>query len=155
MYQCIADIILVDDLTSPSLFKNITIGTIAPGTSLRKTFRLLSIGESGDRNIDLSIHSQPTIVDSASSISTSTELIKNLIIPVVKPLHGQFDIRFHKKRRNEKALLDMTELDGWEGASDVEVVAKIFSAGPWELEVVGLKLVCDVSCYTIRTSDAR
>lgn len=138
-----ANQILVDELSSNSILKNILVGKISPNSSIRKTIRLLSLSIPGERTLDFILRSQSTLPD--ASISNITELNRSLIVSAIKPLQAQFQTRFHKKRNNVKALLDLTELNGWEGASDVELVAKVCAMGPWPLEIVGVKLVCDVS----------
>lgn len=95
--------------------------------------------------MDLSIRSQPVSTQSESSdASPSTETLRTLTIPAVRPIHCAFDTHFHERRRPIKGLLDLTEPDGWEGASDVSVVVKLHSAGPWDVEVTGLRLGCEV-----------
>ncbi|KAI5481898.1 hypothetical protein MNV49_000175 [Pseudohyphozyma bogoriensis] len=93
--------LIVDDQTSFSLIKAFSLGVLPPSGTLRKTFRLLCVGSTGERQLDLS------------------------------------------NRRPMKALLDLSEPDGWEGASDVSLVAKLCARGPWEIEVLGLRLACE------------
>lgn len=46
-------------------------------------------------------------------------------------------------------MLDLEEPTGWEGASDVSLVARVCAAGPWDIEVVGLRLACEASPWVV------
>jgi hypothetical protein len=146
-----ANQLTIDDQVTPSFVKAVSLGRLAPSASLRKTFQLSCIGSAGDRQLDLSIRSQ--LVTSQSSdeplatSSPSTEILRTLTIPAVQPLHCAFDTHFHERRRPVKRLLDLSEPDGWEGASDVSVVVKVHAAGPWDVEVSGMCVVCEVSTF--------
>ncbi|KAK4692347.1 trafficking protein particle complex subunit 11, partial [Phenoliferia sp. Uapishka_3] len=133
----------IDSHTSSSLIKAVSLGTLSPSSTLSKTFCLHCVGSPGDRQLDVSIRSQPTLLGSPSAVvPSSTEILQTLTIPALAPVFAAFDTHFHKKRRAVQHLLDFEEPTGWEGASDVTMVAKFCAAGPWELEVVGLRLDC-------------
>lgn len=144
-----ANQLTIDGQATPSFVKAVSLGTLAPSASLRKTFQLTCVGSPGDRQLDLSIRAQPVSSQSASETSTtsspSTEVLRTLTLSAVRPLHCAFDTHFHERRRAVKALLDLSEPNGWEGASDVSVVVKIHAAGPWDIEVSGMRVACEVS----------
>lgn len=144
-----ANQLTIDDQITPSFVKAVSLGTLTPSASLRKTFQLACVGSPGDRQLDISIRSHPVSSQSASEPSTSsspsTEILRTLTIPAVLPLHCAFDTFFYERRRPVKPLLDLSEPDGWEGASDVSLVVKVHAAGPWDVEVSGMRVVCEVS----------
>lgn len=100
----------------------------------------------GDRHIDISVHAHPALLDPAPDQSNPslTNIFQSVIVPTVQPLFAQFDTHFHKKRRAPQALLDMRDVSGWEGASDVTLIAKLWAAGPAEIEVIGIELNVEV-----------
>lgn len=146
-----ANQLTIDDQATPSFVKAVSLGRLSPSASLRKTFQLSCVGSPGDRQLDLSIRSQPVSSQSAGEASAtsspSTEVLRTLTIPAVRPLHCAFDTHFHERRRPVKPLLDLSEPDGWEGASDASVVVKVHAAGPWDVEVSGMRVVCEVSTF--------
>ncbi|BGP36865.1 hypothetical protein JCM10449v2_000767 [Rhodotorula kratochvilovae] len=140
------DRILVDDLASTSVIESLPLGTLAPGASLRKTFYLETLGGiPGPRNLDVTIRAVPVPPSSPPSPSSAllpspTECTRTLAIPAIRPIHAAFDTQVLKTRRAVKPLLDLSEPDGWEGASEAVVVAGLTAAGPWDVEVVGVYL---------------
>lgn len=136
----------IDAESSPSLIKAFSLGVLAPYASLSAPFRLLCVGSPGERALDVSIRAQPTLLSESALLAaaSSTEILRTLAIPAVQPLFAAFDTHFHRRRRPVKHLLDFEEPTGWEGASDVTVIAKMCAAGPWELEVVGIRMACEV-----------
>ncbi|KAM0752891.1 hypothetical protein T439DRAFT_323501 [Meredithblackwellia eburnea MCA 4105] len=140
--------IKVDERSSFSYIKEVPLGVLAPSSKLSKTIRLLSIGSPGERQLDVSIRAQPTLLgetslpstSSANSIPTSTEILQTLTIPAVPPIFASFDTHFHHRRRPGKHLLDFSQPDGWDGATEVTLIAKLCSAGPWDLDVVQMSL---------------
>lgn len=133
---------MVDELNSHTILKAVHIGTLSPSTSIRKSFRLFANGTPGDRHIDISVNAHPSLLNSSPEKATPsvTNIIQSLIVPTVQPLFVQFDTQFHKKRRAPQALMDMRDIEGWEGASDVTLVAKLWAAGPAEIAVLGIEL---------------
>lgn len=140
----VGTLLTVNEETSSSLIKAVPLGLLQPGTSLRHELKLLCEGSPGDRSLDISVRSQPTLLDSPSTISP-TEILTTLTIPATPAVYAKFATTFHKHRRSVQPLLDLREPDGWEGASDVTLSACIHTVGPWELEVVDIKLVAGVS----------
>ncbi|GAA6055585.1 hypothetical protein JCM3770_002500 [Rhodotorula araucariae] len=145
------DRILVDDLVSTSVIESLPLGTLAPGASLRKTFHLETIGGiPGPRNLDVTIRAVPIPPSAAPSPSSAllpspTERTCSLAIAAIRPIHAAFDTHVLKKRKAVKPLLDLSEPDGWEAASEAVVVAGLTAAGPWEVEVVGVYLRAEES----------
>ena len=132
----------IDGQTSTSLVKAVSLGTLAPSATVRKTFRLLCTGRPGDRSLDLSVRCQP-LTGLSTSASAPAEVLRTLAIPAVAPFHAGFETRFLRKRRAVQALLDLAEPDGWEGASEVTVVGTVECVGPWDVRVKGIELVCE------------
>lgn len=145
-----ANQVTIDDQSTTSFIKAVSLGVLSPSASLRKTFQLSSFGSPGDRQLDLSIRCQPVTSQSpqepSATSSSATEILRTLTISAVRPLHCAFDTHFHERITPVKPLLDLTEPDGWEGASEVTVVVKIHAAGPWDVDVVGMRVECEVSC---------
>ncbi|SCV68679.1 BQ2448_800 [Microbotryum intermedium] len=155
--------ILVDEESSLSFIKGISLGTIAPNGRLRKTVHLDCVGAAGDRLLDLSVRSiasslnaTPSVaevpgapengsMEPAPSSSNFTELLRSIAISAVDPVHSAFQVLFHQKRKALKPLLDLAPPDEWNAASDVTVVGTLHAAGPWDLKVTSLKLVSEVS----------
>ncbi|GAA5919086.1 hypothetical protein JCM1841_003742 [Sporobolomyces salmonicolor] len=136
--------ILVDDQASTAVIESLSLGLLAPNTSLRKTLFLESLGLPGDRQLDVTLRAQPSpsSTSSLSVIPSSTEITRSLSIPAVRPVLAAFDTQMYRRRRAVKPLLDLTEPDGWEGASDATLMAKLQAAGPWDIEVTGIRIAC-------------
>lgn len=149
-----ANEVTIDDQTTTSFIKAVSLGALSPSASLRKTFQLSCIGSPGERQLDLSIRCQP----SANEATTlpATEVLRTLTISAVRPLHCAFYTHFHERRVPVKPLLDLTEPDGWGGASEATVIVKLHAAGPWGIGVTGLRAHCEVSfsCWSIVRASA-
>ncbi|GJN91753.1 hypothetical protein Rhopal_004776-T1 [Rhodotorula paludigena] len=143
------DRILVDDQASNAVIESLPLGTVAPGSSLRKTFHLETLGGiPGPRNIDVTVRAlpldSPATPDLAATLPpTATEVTRALSVPAIRPIHASFDTQVYKRKRPVKPLTDLSEPDGWEGASDAMVVAGLTAAGPWDIEVLGVYLHAD------------
>lgn len=143
-----ANRITIDDQTTSSFIKAVPLGLLSPSSSLIKTFRLHCAGSPGSRQIDLAIRCQASTLsddDSTARTTTPFELLKTLTILATLPFHCAFNTRTYQRRRPLQPLLDLREPTGWEGATDVVVVANLTALGPSPLEIIGIKLVCDVS----------
>ncbi|GAA5850035.1 hypothetical protein JCM8547_000988 [Rhodosporidiobolus lusitaniae] len=148
--------VLVDEHPSTSVIESLSLGTLTPGSSLRKTFYLESLSLPGARNVDVTIRTIPTLSDDTSSSSSSSslapsaipspaEVTRSLSIPTVQPILAAFDTQLFHRRTPVKPLLDLSEPDGWEGASEAMVAARLVAAGPWDVQVHGLRLICEDS----------
>ncbi|GAA5977298.1 hypothetical protein JCM11641_000058 [Rhodosporidiobolus odoratus] len=145
--------VLVDDQSSASIVESLSLGSLAPGASLSKTFDLSSRGPPGIRHVDVTIRAIPTLsADESSSSSPSllpaaipspTEVTRTLSIPAIQPFGATFDTQLYPKRRPVKPLLDLTEPDGWEGASEAALAARLQAVGPSELEVLAIQVDCE------------
>ncbi|GAA5831856.1 hypothetical protein JCM11251_003912 [Rhodosporidiobolus azoricus] len=134
--------VLIDDHSSTSVIESLSLGTLSPGFSLRKTFHLESLGQPGTRFVDVTIRAIPTLSsDSSPSLSPAaipspTESTLNLAVPVLPPFTCTFDLQaFPHRRRAVKPLLDFSRPDGWEGATEVAALAQLGGRGPWEVEI--------------------
>ncbi|GAA6036838.1 hypothetical protein JCM8097_006306 [Rhodosporidiobolus ruineniae] len=146
--------VLVDDQSSTSVIESLSLGTLSPGASLRKTFLLSSLGLPGTRNMDVTVRAIPTLSSSSNSspsalspaaVPSPTETTRTLSVPTVLPFVAAFDTQLHHRRRPVKALLDFEEPDGWEGASEATAAVRVRAEGPWEVEVMGMRLSCENS----------
>ncbi|GAA5914419.1 hypothetical protein JCM6882_008227 [Rhodosporidiobolus microsporus] len=144
--------VLIDDQSSASVIESLSLGTLSPGSSLRKTFHLESLGPPGARFVDVTIRAIPTISPGSPSaaslppaaIPSPTESTLTLSIATLPPFTASFDVQsFPSRRRAVKPLLDLARPDGWEGASEVGVVATLGGRGPWEVEVESVRVRCE------------
>lgn len=139
---------MVDDQRSASFIRDVSLGTLQPGSKIRKTFRLLCAGSAGDRPLDISIRSLPATSTTSQGVDPpihSTETLRTLTVTAVHPFNHAFDTHVYHRRKAVKALLDMSESTGWEAASDASIVARLHAAGPWELDVLSIDLDVEVS----------
>ncbi|BGP28998.1 hypothetical protein JCM10296v2_000734 [Rhodotorula toruloides] len=139
------DTIEVDSQSSTSVIESLPLGTLAPSASQSKTFILSTLGGlPGPRNIDVTIRAVPV----AAAASTSSgplppkplEATRSLVIPVVSPVQASFSTQVLKRRRPNKALLDLSEPSGWEDASAATMAASLRAVGPWSVEVQSIVL---------------
>ncbi|BGP12883.1 hypothetical protein JCM10213v2_000800 [Rhodosporidiobolus nylandii] len=143
--------VLVDSQSSTSVIESLSLGTLTPGASLRKTFHLTSLGPPGTRFVDVTVRTIPTLSASSASspppaaIPSPAEVTRTLAIPAVHPVLAAFDTQMFHRRRPLKPLPDLQEPDGWEGAQEAQLVARLQAAGPWDIEVVGMRLSCESS----------
>ena len=144
---------MIDDQTSSSMIESVSLGALAPGDSLRKALRLRSIGAVGERQIDLSFHIVPTFPTSLgatlplSAIASSAEILRTVKIHAISPFFSAFEVNHYQRRRAIQPLMDLAAPTGWESSSDVGLTAKLASCGPWEVEILAIKLSIAEVCY--------
>ncbi|GAA6001644.1 hypothetical protein JCM10207_002245 [Rhodosporidiobolus poonsookiae] len=139
----------VDSQSSTSVIESLSLGSLAPSASLSKTFHLTSLGVPGVRFVDVTVRAIPTLSSSPAAalppaaIPSPAEVTRTLSIPAVPPLLATFDAQVLHARRAGKALLDLSPPDGWEAASDATAVVRVQAAGPWDVEVLSLRVRCE------------
>ncbi|GEM06476.1 glutathione transferase omega-1 [Rhodotorula toruloides] len=142
------DTIEIDSQSSTSVIESLPLGTLAPSTSLSKTFVLSTLGGlPGPRNIDVTIRAVP-IASADSTLSDPLppkplEVTRSLVVSVISPVQASFSTQVLKRRRPNKALLDMSEPSGWEGASVAMMAASFRTVGPWGIEMQSIVLRTD------------
>ncbi|BGO96780.1 hypothetical protein NBRC10513v2_000716 [Rhodotorula toruloides] len=150
------DTIEIDSQSSTSVIESLPLGTLAPSASLSKTFILSTLGGlPGPRNIDVTIRAVP--VAAAASTSSSPlppkplETTRSLVVPVVSPVQASFSTQVLKRRRSNKALLNLSEPSGWEGASAATMAASLRAVGPWDIEVQSI-ILCNEDAPQVRVT---
>lgn len=144
------DTIEIDSQSSTSVIESLPLGTLAPSASLSKTFILSTLGGlPGPRNIDVTIRAVPVAADASTSSSPlppkPLETTRSLVLPVVSPVQASFSTQVLKRRRSNKALLNLSEPSGWEGASAATMAASLRAVGPWDIEVQSIILCNEAS----------
>lgn len=147
--------LLVDNETIAGGVHTISLGVLAPGQTSSKTIYLKTSGLPGDRLLEFSLRvrapepdassATPSTMSDSRSTPAPAEIPQTLVVPAVHPLHCTFDAVYRKKRRPLKPLMDMTEPDGWEGACEMMLGAKIRAFGPSSIVIENVTLSCDVS----------
>ncbi|KAK4054805.1 hypothetical protein OIV83_000729 [Microbotryomycetes sp. JL201] len=142
------NILHADDQSSTSFIRGVSLGTVSAGAKARKQCTLDCVGTPGGRSLDISVRARPISTPAVNGSSptghllpSAVEILHSASIPALHPVTCAFDSRTLRKRRKVKQLLDMQPPDGWEGASQVHVVAKLHASGPEDIEVTGLTVV--------------
>ncbi|GAA6061932.1 hypothetical protein JCM10212_001500 [Sporobolomyces blumeae] len=132
----------IDEHTSSSILDSIPLGQLQPKQTMQKTVFLRALGRAGDRQLEFTIRASP-VVSSAEDASkpVSSESTHSLSVPCFPPFLVDFKTHFFPKRRPLPKLLDFeTEPDGWEGAGQASVSAQVRSRGPWNVEILEIKV---------------
>ena len=139
---------MVDDQSSSTFIKSTFLGSLAPNATLRKTFRLLSTGKPGERQIDLSIRVEPNFLlrstastSQQSSIAATKEILRTINIKTIDPFFSTFELQSFNRRKPIQKLMDLNPPTGWEGSNEVGLVVRLAACGPWEVEIMRLELV--------------
>lgn len=158
----------LDDQQSTSLVKGVHFGIIRPGENAQKTLYLLGSGAEGDRTLDISVQSR-TVDEGTEDADTQdeaedstaekppaeiTETLRTLTISTVHPFKRSSTVEYSRslKERVSIADLDAFEPGFWDGGEGGEaaVTMTLECAGPWKVEVQGLKLIKKVAHSFLR-----
>ncbi|KAJ6497565.1 Gryzun, putative trafficking through golgi-domain-containing protein [Mycena sanguinolenta] len=141
------NMIALDDERSPSLIKGVNFGALQPGMSVVKTLYLISSGATGDRMVDVSI--QSTVIGAKQpenpELQDMTETLQTLVVPTVDAITVKYDVVYKRAPGLRVGVADLRAYDHdfWDDGDGGEAVvtAQMECAGPWGLEVTGVKLL--------------
>lgn len=134
----------MEDVTSTSLIKGISFGTLKPGETSRRTLFLLSSGSAGERVLDFSIQSQSsssiTLPEGAQNID---ETLHTLVVNAVMPLALVAEQTYSREANPSPGLLDLRRFDPtfFHRSYSSVTSAEVESCGPWEIAIESIKLL--------------
>jgi trafficking protein particle complex subunit 11 len=160
------DAIRIDDETSTSLIKGVSLGKLVTGSTTNKTVYVLLDAGAGERVLDISLQSQP-ISDSIAlkipltqspdeTITTleepaaedSSELLRTLVVPTIMPFSATHATNYRRSVTPAAKFADLHSFDAdhWDdGAGGEAFVRSIFECvGPWTVNVDSVVMVREV-----------
>lgn len=161
--------IVFDNERSTGLIKGVSFGVVAPGVNVLKTLYLVNTGAAGDRTLDISIQSRSTAKSLSSSASPdrvsypsdTSEALQTLTVPTVNPINLSYDVGYKRVLAERPGLANLKTFEGdyWNDGEGGEalVSTRMEVMGPWDLEVLSVKLIRQVNIaiwhYSPKTID--
>ena len=161
--------VTIDNQQSTSLVKGIACGILVQGACVVKTLHLYSTGAGGDRVLDISTQCREVLSaddadaqeeqTEASDTRHSTEVLHTLAVPTVEAIRASWDVAYERAPTSvpRPGIADLSTFDSdfWDDSLGGEAVVQLVleCAGPWNLEILGMELVREVSTRYPRRRD--
>lgn len=138
------DFVEVDSLRSTSLLDGVSLGSLAPGSTIKKTLYLSAVnGIPGPRTIEMTVRAAPKPAADAdlSLLPAPTESTCSTSTVVSAPVQARFELQVYRGRRRTP----VSTTDEWVDASEAILLSTLQTSGPWDIEVESICLSADVS----------
>lgn len=140
------DFVELDSQRSTSLLDGVSLGSLPPGSTTRKTLYLTATsGIPGTRTIEVTVRAapKPATETDMSLLPAPTESTFSSTIAVAAPFTAHFETQVYKGRRRTP----VSTTDEWVDASEAVLLSTLRANGPWNIEIGSICLLDNVGDF--------